>query len=72
MTCPLHAAQFDVITGRKVKEPDLAGPSTDTLPDQLKKYTEYSYSLLRDIRVHDQEKFELLIEDDRIKIRLGN
>lgn len=70
VTCPLHAAEFDVTTGKKVKEPDLAGPSPETLPDNLKKYSEYSYGLLRDIKVHDQERYRLTVDNDSIKIGL--
>ena len=32
VTCPLHGAQFDVTTGKKIKDPDLDGPSTERLP----------------------------------------
>ena len=34
----------------------------------MKKYIEYTYTLVRDIKVHDQEKYGLLIDGDRIKI----
>jgi hypothetical protein len=65
----LHGAQCDITTGKKIKEPDLAGPSAEGLSDAMKKYIEYAYILLRDIKVHDQEKFGLLIDCDRIKIK---
>lgn len=51
VTCPLHGVQFDVTTGKKMKDPDLAGPSTERLPDDMKKYIEYTYTLVRDINI---------------------
>jgi hypothetical protein len=37
----------------------------------MKKYIEYTYTLVRDIKVYDQEKHGLLIESDRIKIMIA-
>jgi nitrite reductase/ring-hydroxylating ferredoxin subunit len=36
VTCPLHGAQFDVTTGKKVSDFNLALPSLDMLPDDFK------------------------------------
>jgi nitrite reductase/ring-hydroxylating ferredoxin subunit len=69
VTCPLHGAQFDVITGRKVKDFNLDVPSFDKLPGDFKRYTQYALELVTSIKTHDQEKYELMIESDRIKMR---
>lgn len=68
LTCPLHGAQFDVTTGRKVKDFSLSVPSLDKLPDDYKRYTQYALNLVSSIKTHDQEKYELIVENDRIKI----
>jgi nitrite reductase/ring-hydroxylating ferredoxin subunit len=36
VTCPLQGAQFDVTTGKKVSDFNLALPSLDMLPDDFK------------------------------------
>ena len=40
VTCPLHGAQFDVISGRMMKDFNLKGErsSLDKLPDDFRKY----------------------------------
>lgn len=68
VTCPLHGAQFDVITGRKVKDFSLPVPSLDKLPEDYKRYTQYALNLVGSIKTHDQEKYKLKVENDRIKI----
>lgn len=55
VTCPLHGAQFDVTTGKKVSDFNLALPSLDMLPDDFKKYTQYALRLVGSIKTHDQE-----------------
>jgi nitrite reductase/ring-hydroxylating ferredoxin subunit len=72
VTCPLHGAQFNVTTGRKVKEFDLKGErsSLDKLPDDFRKYLEYAFELIESVKTHDQEKYELEVDGDRIKIML--
>src|SRR5436305_5321128 len=69
VTCPLHGAQFDVTTGRKMKEFDLKGErsSLDKLPDDFRKYLEYAFELIESVKTHDQEKYKLEVDGDRIK-----
>lgn len=72
VTCPLHGAKFDVTTGRKVKDFNLKGEksSLDKLPDDFRKYLEYAFELIESVKTHDQEKYKLEDEGDRIKIML--
>lgn len=70
ITCPLHGAQFDVTTGKKVRDFNLTVPSLDRLPDDFKKYTKYALGLVGSIKIHDQENYKLIIESDRIKLKM--
>ena len=70
VTCPLHGAQFDVTSGRKVKDFNLDLPSLDKLPDDYKRYTHYALNLVGSIKTHDQQKYKLIVDNDRIKINL--
>lgn len=68
--CPLHGAQFDVTTGNKVRDFNLTVPSLDRLPDDFKKYTKYALGLVGSIKTYDQENYKLIIESDRIKLKM--
>lgn len=68
VTCPLHGAQFNVTTGRKVKDFNLDLPSLDKLPEDFKRYSQYALNLVGSIKTHDQEKYEVTVDDARIKI----
>ena len=70
ITCPLHGAQFDVTTGNKVRDFNLTVPSLDRLPDDFKKYTKYALGLVSSIKTYDQENYKLIIESDRIKLKM--
>jgi nitrite reductase/ring-hydroxylating ferredoxin subunit len=72
VTCPLHGAQFDVTTGRKVKDFNLTVPSLDKLPNDFKKYTQYALELVSSIKIYNQETFEVIIDNDRIKLKTPN
>jgi nitrite reductase/ring-hydroxylating ferredoxin subunit len=68
ITCPLHGAQFDVTTGRKVRDFSLTIPSLDKLPDDFKEFTQYAVRLVNSIKTHDQETYKVIVENDRIKL----
>jgi nitrite reductase/ring-hydroxylating ferredoxin subunit len=72
VTCPLHAAQFDLTTGKKIREPDLypAEPSMDSLPDEWKDYAQRVFEIASHIKTYDQEKYEVKVEENSIKIIL--
>ena len=72
VTCPLHAAQFDVTTGKKIREPNLipVGASIDNLPEDWKKYAQHAYEIASYIKTYDQEKYETRVESGRLLIKL--
>lgn len=42
VTCPFHAAKFDVVSGRKIAEPVLEIPADmESLPPKWQKYMEF-------------------------------
>jgi nitrite reductase/ring-hydroxylating ferredoxin subunit len=70
VTCPFHGARFDIISGKKVKEPVLT-PSREMepLPKTWQKYMEYTGQLMSHIKTYDQEIYETKIGDS-IKIKV--
>jgi nitrite reductase/ring-hydroxylating ferredoxin subunit len=71
VTCPFHGARFNVTTGKKIKEPILA-PShqMEPLPKTWQNYLEHAGQLMSHIKTYDQQLYEVLVEGDRIKIRV--
>ena len=71
VACPFHGARFDIITGKKVKEPILTpSQEMEPLPKTWQKYMEYAGQLMADIKTYDQEIYETKIEGDSIKIKI--
>jgi nitrite reductase/ring-hydroxylating ferredoxin subunit len=71
VTCPFHGARFDIITGKKVKEPILTpSQEMEPLPKIWQKYMEYAGQLMAHIKTYDQEIYEIKIEGDSIKMKI--
>jgi 3-phenylpropionate/trans-cinnamate dioxygenase ferredoxin subunit len=70
VTCPLHGAQFDCTTGKKVKEANSTVPPTEGLPDVWKKNVEYVYNILSYIKTYYQKRYDVTTDGDRIKISI--
>jgi nitrite reductase/ring-hydroxylating ferredoxin subunit len=70
VTCPLHGAQFDLSTGKKIREPILIPPglSMDNFPDDWKNYAERAFEIASHIKTYDQEKYEVEVEGNSIRI----
>jgi nitrite reductase/ring-hydroxylating ferredoxin subunit len=71
VTCPFHGARFDIISGKKVKEPVLTpSQEMEPLPKTWQKYLEHAGQLMAHIKTYDQEIYETIIEGDSIKIKI--
>ena len=70
VTCPFHAAKFDITSGKKIGEPVLESPpGMDPLPPTWQKYMEFVGKEMQYIKTYDQETYEVKIEGNSIKIR---
>jgi nitrite reductase/ring-hydroxylating ferredoxin subunit len=70
VTCSFHGAQFDCTTGKKVREANATAPPTGGLPDVWKKNVEHAYNLLSYIKTYDQKTYDVIIDENRIKISM--
>ena len=70
ITCPLHGAQFDLTTGKKIKEPILVPPglSLDNIPEKWKNFAQRAFEIASHIKTYDQEKYEVEVEGNSIRI----
>ena len=72
VTCPLHGAQFDVTTGRKLTEPRLGGniPDMDKLPPAFLKMIEHSAKIIAEIKTYGQRTYETSVHGRSIKLKM--
>lgn len=72
VTCPMHGAQFDVTTGKKLSEPRLGGsiPDMDKLPQSFLKLIEHSAKILAEIKTYDQRSYEVSVDGKNIKLKV--
>ena len=72
VTCPLHGAQFDVTTGRKLAEPRVGGPipDMDKLPQSFLKRIEHSAKIIAEIKTYDQRTYEISVDGKSIKLKM--
>ncbi len=66
--CPLHASQFDITTGKNIKEPVLTPiPGENKLPE-LKKYSERMEKIIAPVKTYDLPTFEVKVEGKSILV----
>jgi nitrite reductase/ring-hydroxylating ferredoxin subunit len=71
VTCPFHFAQFDVITGQKIKEPAQESfGDMDKLPEEMQKFLIYAKKLVDPVKTYDMQTHEVKVEGDKIFIKL--
>ena len=72
VTCAMHGARFDVITGKKLSEPMAMDPSKfpEPLPKSLQKVFVRSAEIGSKIKTYDQPTYETKVEGNRIKVRI--
>ena len=71
VTCPFHAAKFDVTSGKKISEPVLEiPPGMEPLPPSWQKYMGVVAQEMSFIKTNDQRVYDVKVEGDTIKIRV--
>lgn len=71
VTCPFHAAKFDVTSGKKVAEPVLEiPPGMEPLPPKWQKYMEIVGQQMSYIKTYDQESYEVKVDGDSVNIKI--
>jgi nitrite reductase/ring-hydroxylating ferredoxin subunit len=71
VTCPFHAAKFDITSGKKIGEPVLElPPGMEPLPPNWQKYMGVVAQEMSFIKSFDQEIYNVKVEGDNIKIKV--
>jgi nitrite reductase/ring-hydroxylating ferredoxin subunit len=66
--CPLHASQFDITTGKNIREPVLTSiPGEEKVPE-LKKYSERLEKIIAPVKTYDLPTFNVKIDGEDILV----
>lgn len=69
--CPLHASQFDVTTGKNIREPVLTAiPGAEKVPE-LKKYSERLDKIISPVKTYDLPAFNVKVEGENILVDIN-
>jgi len=70
LTCPMHGAQFDITTGKKVKDPAGEFSLPKGLPESVTRMMEHTGMLMSHIKTHNLESYKTEISDQWIMVNL--
>ena len=70
VTCPMHAAKFDVTTGKKLAEPAAIDLTKfhEPVPESIQKLFANIGKIISNISTYDQPTYETKVEGGRIKV----
>jgi len=69
--CPFHFAEFDVTTGRKVKDPvPYSLKDANKLPDEMQKFLIYAKTLIDPVKTFDIQTYPVRVEGDKLLIEI--
>lgn len=70
ITCPMHHAQFDIITGEALSGPVPPGLGNEAIPEGLGNYLQYIGMLMSKIKTCNIKIYPVKIEKNSIKLEL--
>ncbi len=71
ITCPFHFAQFDVSTGKKIKDPVTESfKDVDKLPKEMQDFLIYAKKLIDPVKTFDMQTYTVKVDGAKISILL--
>jgi nitrite reductase/ring-hydroxylating ferredoxin subunit len=65
--CPFHFAEFDVTTGKKVKDPAQESfKDIDKLPKDMQQFLVYAKKLVDPVKTYDVQTYNVKVDGDNI------
>jgi nitrite reductase/ring-hydroxylating ferredoxin subunit len=69
--CPFHFAEFDVTTGKKIKDPvPYSLKDANKLPDEMQKFLIYAKTLIDPVKTVDIQTYPVRVEGDTLLIEI--
>ena len=67
VVCPFHFAEFDVTTGKKVKEPKKESfENMDKMPEDMQKFLVYAQKLVDPVKTYDIQTYDVKVKGKKI------
>ena len=70
LTCPMHGAQFDVTTGKKIRDPAAGFSLPEGLPENFEKMMEHTGMLMEHIKTYDLKTYRTEISGQSVMVDL--
>jgi len=70
ITCPLHAAVFDIATGENLEGVKLATPQGVELPKQVVDMFSKTMEIIAKVKIDPLKKYPVQVTDGKIRVRL--
>lgn len=69
--CPFHSAEFDVTTGKKVKDPmPESFKNMEQLPEEMQKFLVYAKKLVDPVKTYDIQTYNVKVDGDKILLEI--
>jgi nitrite reductase/ring-hydroxylating ferredoxin subunit len=71
VVCPFHSAQFDVTTGKKVKDPAPESfKDVERLPQEMQQFLVYAKKLIDPVKTYDIRTYQVKIEGGTVFLQV--
>lgn len=70
ISCPLHYATFDIITGQKLSEPIMSGMDMSSLPKNMQDYFKKAGEILSYVKTNNMQTYQVINDNNEIKVKI--
>jgi nitrite reductase/ring-hydroxylating ferredoxin subunit len=70
ISCPLHYATFDIVTGQKLSEPVMSGMDMSALPKNIQDYFKKAGEILSFVKTHNMQTYQVINDNNEIKVKI--
>jgi nitrite reductase/ring-hydroxylating ferredoxin subunit len=71
ISCPLHYATFDIVTGQKLSEPIMGGMDISSLPKNIQDYFTKAGEIISFVRTNNMQTYQVINDNDELKVKLS-
>lgn len=69
ISCPLHHATFDIVTGHKITDPVMTGMDMSSLPKNIQDYFAKAGEILSFVKTHNMQTYQVINDNNELKIK---
>lgn len=69
ISCPLHYATFDIVTGQKLSDPIMSGMDTSSLPKNIQDYFAKAGEIISFVRTNNMQTYQVINDNNELKVK---